>query len=99
MGRKRRFYADEFKADAVRLLLESKRPLDAVARELGVASATLFNWREELGPKLVGEKATGALAGDERAELEMLRRQNRVLLEEREILKKATAFFAKESTK
>lgn len=99
MGRKRRQFTDEFKLEAVRLLLESGRTLEAVARELDVTPSSLFNWREELGPKLVGEKATGALGGDERAELEMLRRQVRVLEEEREILKKATAFFAKESVK
>jgi transposase len=99
MARKRRQYTDEFKQDAVRLLLESGRALDAVARDLDVTPSSLFRWREEFGPQLVGARATGELKGNERVELEELRRQVRVLEEEREILKKAAAFFAKESTK
>jgi transposase len=100
MGRKRRQFTDEFKLEAVRLLFETGRPLEAVARDLDVSPSSLFNWREELGPKVRGDKTVRPVAvSDERAELEMLRRQVRVLEEEREILKKAAAFFAKENTK
>lgn len=99
MARQRRKFEESFKVDTVRVLLASKRPLEQVAKDFDVGPSTLARWRDRYGPELVGEHATGALAGDERAELQMLRRQVRELEEEREILKKAAAFFAKESTK
>ena len=96
MATRRRRFTAEFKEDAVRLLKESGRPLDAVARELGVDSASLFEWREQFAAKL---NATGPLSDSERAELEVLRKENKKLKEEKDILKKAAAFFAKESEK
>ena len=98
MKKTRRRFTTEFKREAVRRLLESGQALEAIARELGVTPASLFDWRKEFGPKLDGQQSD-ALSGNERAELEALRRENRVLKEERDILKKATAFFAKETTK
>jgi transposase len=95
----KRKYTEEFKRDAVRLLFESKKPLDVVARELQVASASLFNWRAKYGGSSAGADANAPLEPSERAELEALRRRVRDLEEDRVILKKAAAFFARESTK
>jgi len=93
MPRTRPAYAPEFRAEAVRLVREHGRTITAVAKELGMSQESLRLWlrhaeREELGQ---------TLSESERAELRRLRRENRVLVEEREILKKAAAFFAKES--
>jgi len=85
--RKRRSFSPEFKAEAVRLVKESGRPLAQVARELDVDKTTLGAWKREL------EGAT-AQTVTEREELRRLRRENARLKLEQEILKKAMAFFA-----
>jgi transposase len=87
-------YPEEFKREAVELLRTSSRPLAQIARELGVSTESLRLWREQTEVD-AGERA--GLTSDERAELRELRREVRVLRQEREILKKAAAFFAKES--
>ena len=95
-GKRRRFTA-EFKEEAVRLVLNSGRPLAHVARELGVHENTLQNWKRVVAS--VGEKAAEGSMGhfslaeeNRRLRMELMR-----VKEERDILKKATAFFAKES--
>ena len=80
-------YSDEYKREAVKLV-EQGRPKAQVARELGVANTTIGHWVEQFGSKAGGETA------DESDELKQLREENRQLKMEREILKKATAFFA-----
>ena len=87
----RRQFTDEFKADAVRMATAERANIAQTARDLGLADSLLRSW-------IKAERAgiTGALSEDERSELARLRRENRRLKEEREILKKATAFFAKE---
>jgi transposase len=92
---KRPRYSAEFKADAVRLVEEQGLPVARVARDLGVHQNTLRNWVEKVRYDSLGSE--GPAGEDERAELARLRRENRILREEREILKKAAAFFAKES--
>ena len=87
-------FSDEFRREAVRLLKSSGRSAPELARELGVSVQSLRNWRFRFGDD--GERAD-PLAAEEREELERLRRENRILAEEREILRKAAAFFAKES--
>jgi transposase len=87
-------YSDEFRREAVRLLRSSGRSAPELARELGVSAQSLRNWRYRFGDD--GERVD-PLASEEREELERLRRENRILAEEREILRKAAAFFAKES--
>jgi transposase len=93
MGRPRRKrYTPEFKAEAVRLVQTLDRPVTEIARELGTTAKSLHEWVNEQRPK-----PAVRLTGDERQELQALRRENAQLRMEREILKKATAFFAKES--
>ena len=90
--KKRARFTPEFKAEAVRMARVSTEPLTHVARDLGVHAGTLRLWVESARPK-----AEVPLTDDERSELRRLRKENRELRMEREILKKATAFFAKHS--
>ena len=95
---KRKKYTREFKQEAVRLLNSDPRPGHDIARELGVQQAMLYKWQRKLGggPKVVAN-LDEALSPGEREELRRLRKENEQLRMEREILKKATAFFARES--
>ncbi len=92
-----KLYSLEFRQEAVRLLCTSGRPVKLLASELGISPSTLRSWARELAPE--ASVAPIALSSDERDELRRLRREVRVLAEEREILKKAAAFFATESTR
>ena len=93
--RARRQFSEEFRAQAVRLVLDEGKTVGAVARELDLTPSALRLWVEHARADRTGGK-TG-LTTAEREELARLRKENRILLEEREILKKATAFFAKQS--
>jgi transposase len=88
-----KLYSLEFRQEAVRLLRTSGRPVKLLACELGISPSTLRTWASQLAPD--GASVAG-LSGDERDELRRLRRQVKVLTEEREILKKAAVFFAQE---
>jgi transposase len=91
MARRRRpSYSPEFKAEAIRLVRTSPDSVAKIAREVGVSAWTLRHWINETRPAAALE-----LTADERTELTQLRREVRQLREERDILKKATAFFAK----
>ena len=87
-------YPLEFRREAVELLRRSGKSVPELARELGVSEQSLRNWRRQID---VDEGRREGLSSDERDELRRLRRENRILAEEREILKKAAAFFAKDS--
>ena len=98
MARKK--YTEEFRESAVKLAREARRAgksSDSVARDLGLHPHTLKEWTRADDSKHAGSgKNTEGLS--ERDELEQLRKENRILKLEREILKKAAAFFAKESS-
>jgi len=95
--RARRKYTDEFKAGAVRLVLDEGKTVGQVARDLDLTDSALRVWVERARADR-GKGKPGALTTAEREELARLRKENRRLLMERDILKKAAAFFAKEST-
>jgi transposase len=91
--RHRRKFTDEFKAETVKLIRTSGRTIGSVARELNIGETVVRRWVQQAD-------ATGSadtLSPDERAELRRLRKENQELRMEKEILRKATAFFAKES--
>ena len=93
--RARRHFTDEFKAGAVRLVLDEGKTITAVARDLDLTASALRTWVERARADRSNGK-TG-LTTEERGELARLRKENRELKMERDILKKAAAFFAKES--
>ena len=97
MGQTRRTYTREFKAEAVKLVTEQGRSVAEAARSLGIRENLLRNWKRALqgdgNPASPGRGDPPALE----AELRRLRAENQRLQMERDILKKATAFFAKES--
>ena len=86
-----------FKAEAVRLALTGDKTIAQTARDLGVNESTLYNWISKT--KRSGSRPSGVTLGTPNLvdELNRLRKENARLKEEREILKKAAAFFAKES--
>jgi transposase len=94
--RKRRAFTTEFKAQTVRLVRQSGKSVATVARDLDLTETALRSWVRQAEID-AGRGTSGALTTDERAELGQLRREVRTLRMERDILKKATAFFAKES--
>jgi transposase len=94
--RTRRSFSEEFKAGAVRLVLEEGKTVGAAARDLDLTESSLRKWVEQTRVDR-GKGKPGALTTAEREELARLRKENRILQEEREILKKATAFFARQS--
>ena len=89
-------YPPEFRAEAIRLARTSDKPRAQIARELGLTGETLRLWVKQAeldeGQRSDGLSSDG-LSSDEQEELRRLRRENRILREEREILKKAAAFF------
>jgi transposase len=91
--RRHRHYSEEFRGEAVRLAETSGQSIRSVALDLGIANQTLGEWI-----RLSHERPAGTpLAADERAELTELRRRVKTLETEREILRKAAAFFAQET--
>jgi transposase len=92
----RRSYTETFKEEAVRLVRESGHPVTHVARDLGIADHLLYRWRAEQ-QHVEGQGQTRQSARAEQAELVRLRRENAVLKQERDFLRRAAAFFAKES--
>ena len=94
MPRSRPPYPEQFRREAVELARTSGRTIKEIAADLGVTEQSLRNWVKQQEVD-VGKRP--GISSDEREELRRLRRENRVLREEREILKKAAAFFVKES--
>jgi transposase-like protein len=94
--RRRRKFTDEFRAKAVQLVRSSNKTVAEVSRDLDLTPSSLGNWVKQAEID-AGRGPAGALTTEEREELSRLRKEVRVLKEEREILKKAAAFFAKEN--
>ena len=92
--RTRRKFSDEFKRDAVEIVRVSGKPIAEVARELGIYDTTLGNW---VNQDQVNWGEREGLSSAERLELSELRRENARLGMERELLKRAVAFWVKES--
>ena len=90
--RQRRAFSAEFKKDAVALISEQGYSIAKAAQAVGTSENNLRRWKKELEQESSGER----LSIDERAELAKLRREVKELRMEKEILKKASAFFAKE---
>ena len=97
MTRKRRSFSDEYKAEVVKLVKESEKSIARVCRELDLTESAVRRWVVQSDVD-AGRGPSGALTRDEQEELRRLRREVQQLRMEREILKKATAFFAKESS-
>lgn len=94
MGRPSRYPA-EFRREAVELLRSSDRPRYRIAESLGISDPTLAAWVKEAD----ATDQPGALDADERAELERLRKENTELRMDRKILRKAAAYFARETNR
>lgn len=92
--RPRRRFDDDFKAQAVRLVLDEGKTVGAAARDLDLTETALRAWVHRA--RADRTRGRTGLTTVEREELARLRKENRILREEREILKKAAAFFAKE---
>ena len=88
-------FPPEFRREAVKLMRDSDKPLSQLAKDLGVSEQTLRTWRRQ-AQRDAGQRDDG-LTSDQAEELRRLRRENRTLQMEREVLKKAAAFFARES--
>jgi transposase len=96
VSRKRRSFTKEFKAGVVQLCRAGDRSTSRVVKDLDLTDTAVREWVRQAGID-AGAGDKGELTSAEKQELTQLRRDNRVLREEREILKKAAAFFAKES--
>jgi transposase len=94
LGKQRRSYTEEFKAEAVRAATAGDRSLTQVARDLGVNASVLQGWKHRLNATT--DEVVGKREETLEEENRRLRRENASLREDREILKKAAAFFAKE---
>lgn len=94
MSQKRTYkqYSKEFKEEAVALVREQGYSVPDAAKSLGLACNILYRWKEKYEAQLEGK----VLSEDERDELKQLRKEVKTLRMEKEILKKASAFFAKE---
>ncbi len=90
--RKHRRHSEEFKREAVKLVLDEQLSVAEAARNLGIHPNLLRNWKQ----RIESENEDTSLTEDERMEVARLRAENRRLRMERDILKKAAAFFANE---
>ena len=91
-NRKRRTHSEEFKREAVKLVFEQQLSVAEAARNLGIHPNLLRSWKQ----RIEAENEETELTEDERMEMARLRAENRRLRMERDILKKAAAFFANE---
>ena len=97
MGAKRRYYDDEFKQAAIRLVTVNGHGVSETARNLGINANMLGRWKREEETKQDDTSTNAGLSSQEKEELSQLRSEVKRLRMEREILKKAAQFFANES--
>jgi transposase len=93
MTKTRRQYNEEFKREAVQLIESSGKPVAQIARELGINANILYRWRGQFGQAV---NSNGHSITELEAELKHLRRENAVLRQEREVLKKAIRIVGQE---
>lgn len=96
MGRPSK-YPDQFRRDALELVNTSGRSVRAIARSLGIAEATLWSWVRAARDAADRSADPGGLSASERDELARLRRENLELRTDTEILRRAAAYFARET--
>jgi transposase len=92
-------FTKEFEVEAVRLVRTSGRTRREVAHDLGIGLSTLTRWLSKSRDAVMNDPSLRAEHEDVSAELKRLRRENEVLRQERDILKKATAFFVREGSR
>jgi len=96
MGNSRREFTPEYKDEAVKLVINTGRPVAVVARELGITEQSLGRWVNAF--RVRQDAGDGSLSETERAELARLRKENSELKMDRAFLKKASLFFAQEAS-
>ncbi len=96
---KQKNFTKEFEKEAVRLAQTSGRTQREIAEDLGIGLSTLVRWLGRSRDQAIDEPAHSAGSEDMAAELKRLRRENEMLRQEREILKRAATFFAKEGSR
>jgi transposase len=93
MTKTRRQYSEEFKREAVQLTESSGKPVAEIARDLGINDNLLYRWRGEFGQRATS-RSNGRSKAELEAEVKRLRRENAILRQEREVLKKAISIFS-----
>lgn len=96
MGRPSK-YPEQFRQDALELVANSGRPIAEIARSLGIAEGTLWNWVKAARKGADRDADPDALSESERDELRRLRKENAELRTDKEILRRAAAYFARET--
>ena len=92
MGNVRKpYYTKEFKEEAVKLVVEQGYKISEAAKSLGVSDSAIRKWKSQFGPE------ANKIEQEQQAEIKQLKKENKRLRMEREILKKAAAFFAKQN--
>lgn len=92
---RRRKFDPQFKLDAVRLIQDGKRPVQEIAQDLGVRRATLYRWQRELAADAKNAFRGKGKRKPEQEQLRQLQQELKRVTQERDVLKKALAFFAK----
>jgi len=95
MAEKRKTYTREFKVEAVRLLETSGKNGHEIERDLGIGSGQIYRWRRQLASETGSQRAFPGTGNPRDEELRRLKRENAILREERDILRKATAIFSR----